>query len=213
MKWLRILWGACLLLGLASLGIVLQGFLRDSRAGDPAVSIDLARSSAWTDDSFRVWGASSYRLRLSTVYFGEGPIGAVFEGEVEMRVIAPGGGEVLRARVPFGEKTIVLAKNHQSVELGEVDLDDWPLRSGRIEVRVVRPDPRFSGAVAHVELVKRRPDPGMGGMLNYAFIVPAAFFILLALVLAIVIAARGGGMIPLAISGAAAAGMASFWIA
>lgn len=213
MKWLRIFWGIFLLLGLVSLGIVMKGFLRDSRAGDPAVEIDLARPSDWAGDSFRVWGASSYRLVLSNVYFGEGPLGAVFEGEVEMRVIAPGGEEVLRARLAAGERSIVLAENYESVEWGEIALDDWPFRSGRLEVRVVRPDLRFAGGAAKVELVKRRYDPGMGGMLNYVFIFPAMVFILLALVTAVVIAARGGGMIPLAISSVAAAGMASFWIA
>lgn len=70
-------------------------------------------------------------------------------------------------------------------------LDDWPWRSWELKARVLQPDARFRTARSEIRLWKDRYDPGMGGLVNYVMIIPAAVLLLLALGLAALLARRG----------------------
>lgn len=96
----------------------------------------------------------------------------------------------------------------------ELRLAGGPLGRWRLAARVRDPDPRFAESTSlrsRVLLRPRRPDPGMGGLINYAMIVPATLLFLLSLGLALAIARRSGRRAPTWISGLLLLALLSFF--
>lgn len=60
-------WFGSFAVALVSMAIFIQGILRDSRAGEPVVYIDFSSPVDWVAVPFRVWGAGTYRLFISSV--------------------------------------------------------------------------------------------------------------------------------------------------
>ena len=63
-------------------------------------------------------------------------------------------------------------------------------------MNVLEPDPAFETTQTHVKLYRMQDDPGMGGLMNYAVMIPGGILLLGALLLSIPLA-RGGSRGPL----------------
>lgn len=188
---LWIAWTSTYGLALVCSGVVLKGALRDRRAGEPVLALDLARAGDWRATRFRVWGAGTYTLFISSVnwdstFAGE-PLGAV----LEVALSSPGGRRVFRRTYERGSTGLMLPINYGDSRLADIALRDWPLRRWTLAARVLAPDDHFKTAQSALKLYKQRYDPGMGGMLNYVMILPAVVLMVLALAAAIALARRG----------------------
>jgi hypothetical protein len=197
-------WSVSLLLAVACFAVFVQGLARDLRVGEPVITLDPRAESDWRSASFRVWGRGSYTLRISSVNHDPRTVGRLFGGELEVRITAPEGRSWLHRAFPAGSTGHRVPDNYGDAALETLMLDDWPLRAWQLSVRVTKADPDFVAGRTQLALRKRRYDPGMGGMMNYAMIVPGAVFLLLALALSLVLA-RGGARTPLIVTALAAA--------
>ncbi len=85
--------------------------------------------------------------------------------------------------------------NLSSVALGcgihPLELDSSLRSRWTLKARVLDADPKFSTAFTDIKLWKVRPDPGMGGLINYVMIIPAGIFMLVAFVASLVLAKQG----------------------
>lgn len=191
---LRALWAAwwiCLVPGLAAGAVFVHGVLRDTRAGEPVLALDLAAASDWTAVPFRVWGGGPRALRLDSVNHAPAFVGAALTAQFEVAVVDPRGQARFR-RVYDGAATgHVLPDNYGGVRLETLVLDDRPWRRWTLRARVLRPDLRFRTARTQLKLWKDRPDLGMGGLVSYAMLAPAGIFLGLALLAALALAGRG----------------------
>jgi hypothetical protein len=160
--------------------IFVQGLLRDRRAGDPQLPLNVAQSGEWHSARFRVWGAGRYKLFISSVNWDSTHQGAPLGAALEVALRAPNGRAVFQRTYPPNSTGLVLPINYGDSELAELDLDDSPLRRWTLQARVLSPDERFRTAQTTLKFWKQRYDPGMGGMMNYVMIFPAGFFLLLA---------------------------------
>jgi hypothetical protein len=189
----KLAWGAWLItsaLGLFCAGIFAAGVLRDTRAGEPSLRIDLSAPGGWSSTPFRVWGKGDYLLFLSIVNHDRGSVGARYAGEIEALVEAPGGKVVLQ-RIYAGDAAApALPLNYGDRRLGAATLDHWPLRQWMLRARVLKGDPSFGTARSQIKFWKDRPELGMGGMMNYVMILPAGIFLLLALAIALWLAGK-----------------------
>lgn len=190
-------WALAALLGAACAGVFVAGLLRDTHFGEASVPLDLGAVSGERSAEFRVWRDGPYDLFLTTLHHGRVPWDSpAFSGALGVRVIRPDGGierelaldgEELDHRLPAGGMTWT--------RIDELRLPGGPLGRWRLEGRVAAPDPRFAGSDllrSRLLLRPRRSDPGMGGLLNYAMIVPATLLLLLSLALALAVAHRTG---------------------
>lgn len=75
--------------------------------------------------------------------------------------------------------------------MGALELNDRPFRQWTLKARVLKPDSRFKSVYTEVKFWKNRYDPGMGGLINYAMIIPAGIFLALAFFASLSLAAKG----------------------
>ena len=174
-------WALSFVLALLSGAVVAQGVLRDTRTGEPVIRLDLSKLSDWSSASFRVWGQGTYTLFISSVNHDPAFIGTPFAGTFEVEVIAPDGTSYFQQSYSGTAIEHVLPDNYGDTQLAMLELEDWPLRPWVVKARVIEPDEHFKTAFTEVKLWKQRYDPGMGGLMNYAMIVPAAVFLCIAL--------------------------------
>ncbi|MGQ0704105.1 MAG: hypothetical protein ACT4PM_13315 [Gemmatimonadales bacterium] len=174
----------------AGLGVA-AGLIRDTRAGEPVLAIDLSQRSDWNAIRFRPWRTGNYRLFLSTVNFDSTHLGAPFGGMLETEVLNEAGQPVFRRRYGGGETGHVLPWNYGDQVLATLPIPRSVFHRWTLAVRIPEGDPRFNGATSELKLWRERNDPGMGGLVNYALSIPAGLFLVAALVLSVVIAGRG----------------------
>lgn len=211
-------WLASALLGLACGSIFVAGLLRDTHFGQAELPLNLGASSGWQRTGFRVWGGGEHVLWLTTLR-QDAPPGSEhggFEGVLVVRILAPDGKRRLERR--YGGEGLGGPTSGEMtwVRLDSPRLNGLPFRTWTLEARVAEGDAALAagpGVRSRLLLRKDRPDPGMGGLINYAMIVPAAGFLLLSLGLAIAITKRGGSRTPIWISGLLVAAFAALFVA
>jgi hypothetical protein len=189
----RFLFAAWLLFfALSSLcaAIFVQGLWRDNRVGEPVLQIDFGTKADWISVPFRVWGAGSYTLFVSTVNHDLQRVGAPLNAEFEVAIEAPAG-RFFGQLYSSGSTAHVIANNFGITQLASLKIDDSPLRTWTLKARVLRPDPAYRGVRTDIKIWKERYDPGMGGLVNYVMAIPAAIFLLVALGLAAALARKG----------------------
>jgi hypothetical protein len=190
----RLLWSAWLfsiVCTLVFMTIFAQGVLRDRRVGEPVLGIDLSSQSNWISAPFRVWGPGTYTLFISSVNHDPKFVGAALAGDFEVSIADPDGAPFFHRVYAAGSTGHVLPSNYGDSRMGSFKLDDWPFRSWTLSARVLKPDARFSTARTQVKFWKDRPDPGMGGLMNYVMVIPALAFLVLAFAMALALAAKG----------------------
>lgn len=184
-------WLAAFGLAVACLALVVQGIARDQRWGEPAIQVDFSRASGWQSEPFRVWGEHDFRLLLSSVNHDPEFVGRHLFADFEIRITGNSGralfsrlyrGEAFDYRVPDG---------YADLELETLRIKGRPWQPGELQVRVREPDPAFATTRSEIKLWRDRPAVGMGGLINYAVMLPGALLTLVALVLAALLAARG----------------------
>lgn len=198
----KLLWAAWVVsfvLALAAIVIFVQGILRDTRAGEPVVHIDLASPSDWRSTPFRIWGQGKFRLFISSVNHDPQFLGAPLAGNFEVAIDDPDGKVFFQELYAAGSTDHSLPNNYGDSLLRTFEIDDSPWRQWTLKARVLKPDPRFRTAHTELKLWKERYDPGMGGLINYVMIIPAGIFLLIAFVTAAALAA-GGPKTPLVLS-------------
>lgn len=194
-------WGVAFGLAVACMGVVVQGVIRDTRAGDPVIPVDFAAKPHSAEASFRVWGRHTYDLLISSVNHDASIVGRRLAAEFQVEIADPDGHVVLQRTFPPGSTGLELPYDYGDVGLAALELDGSPLRSWTLRVNILESDPDFKSAQTHLKLYKQRYDPGMGGLMNYAMMVPGGVLLLVALALAIALA-RGGSRVPLLVTGA-----------
>jgi hypothetical protein len=202
-------WAILFASALACAALVVQGMLRDTRYGEPVQRLDLSADTDWLATPFRVWGAGRHRLILSSVNHEDRLVGRSFDGEIEIQVVNPDGRIVLQRAYPPGSTGHSVPSNYGDVTLDTIDVDGWPLRRWALLVRVSDGDPAFETVSSEVKLRKVRPELGMGGLINYAMIVPAGILLILATLVAVPLA-RANSRTPLILSLLSLLGFAAF---
>lgn len=202
-------WFLMFVLALGSIGFVAQGLMRDLYTGDPVARLDLHTPDGWKSVPFRVWGYGVYSLYISSVNHDRARVGRRFDGAFAVRIKAPSGRTVFERTYGPGTLDHRIPLNYGDNQLETITLDDWPLRRWDLQVQIVDGDPKFQTSITQLKLRKQRYDPGMGGLMNYAMILPAGLFLLLALGCSIPLARdRGwGGKVPLALSAVTGLGL------
>jgi hypothetical protein len=179
------IWGLFFVLAWGCLAVFAQGLMRDHYTGDPVAKIDPQVRTDWISVPFHVWGKGSYDLRISSVNHDPVPVGRLFEGKMQVRIKDPDGRLVFEKLYEAGMTSHRVPNNYGDSQLALISLNAWPLRSWRLEVRVTEGDPAFTTTQTDIRLRKQRDDPGMGGLMNYAMIVPGTIFLLLAFFLSL----------------------------
>lgn len=183
-------WGVTFTLALACYVVLLQGMMRDTRWGEPTIGVNFSKVSGWQSASFRVWGESRYALFFSSVNHDADLAGRHLTANFEVRILGPGG-NVLLDRIYYGEYLDhEVPRGYGDTRLATLDIQGRPWRPGTLQVRVREPDPAFRTTRSELKLWKERSDPGMGGLIHYAVMVPGAVLTVLALVFAGMLAAR-----------------------
>jgi len=207
--WIWIAWLTTFALALFCVSIVVKGVLRDRRVGEPVLSLDLARPSDWRSSPFRVWGSSTYTLFISSVNWDSTFAGAPLGAELEVVVSSPSGKPVFQRTYAPRSTGLVLPINYGDSHLADVSLRDWPVRRYTLAARVLAPDEHFKTAQSALKLYKQRSDPGMGGLMNYVMILPAAVFMGLAVIAAVSLA-RAGKRVPIVLTSVVSAVLLAF---
>jgi hypothetical protein len=207
MAWQRLaLWGAwalSFLLALACIAVFIQGVVRDNRVGSPVIRVDFSSARGWGEASFRVWGQQTYDLLISSVNHDASLVGRQLGAEFAIEITDPDGRLVLQRTFLSGATGHRVPSNYGDVRLATLELDGSPVRTWSLRVRVLKPDSAFPPEQTHLKLYKRQYDPGMGGLMNYAIMVPGALLLSLALVLSVPLW-RGGSRWPLLLTALAA---------
>ena len=191
---LKALWGtwiASFTLALSCMVVFIQGVLRDNRAGEPVIQIDLSAVTDWVSVPFRVWGKDTYTLFISSVNHDPKFVGVPLAADFEVAIIAPDGKVFLRQVYSAGSVNHTLPSNYGDSRLGTLELNGRPFRQWTLKARVLKPDPRFKTAYTEVKFWKNRYDPGMGGLINYVMIIPAGILLVLAFFTSLSLAAKG----------------------
>lgn len=184
-------WALAFTVAVACFAVLLQGVARDMRWGEPAIPVDFSKASGWQSENFRVWGEDTYTLFVSSVNHDPEYVGRFLAANFRIRILGADGrpvldklyrGEVFDYRVPEG---------YGDVRLARIQIKGKPWRPGTLQVSVREPDPAFRTTRSELKLWKDRAEPGMGGLINYAMMVPGAVMLILALVLASVLASSG----------------------
>lgn len=185
------LWAMFMVLGVFSGLVFGQAIIRDHRVGEPDMALDVSHTGARAAESFRVWGKKRYRLFVSSVNHDPDRVGHRFQGTIAIVVLHPDGSEHFRS--VYGPEAMdhVVPDNYGDTQLETLTLDGWPLRTWRIETRVLEPDPGFAGVTTHVKLWEDRPPVGMGGLISYVFLFPAIVSLALGLVFAGILLGQG----------------------
>ena len=190
----KLLWGAwviCFALALICMAIFAQGILRDLRAGEPVIHIDLSSPTDWVSVPFRVWGAGTYVLFISSVNHDLRFVGVPLTGTFEVAIVDPDGKLFFQQIYPAGSTQHVLPSNYGDSKLGAFTFDEWPFREWILKARVLKPDLHFKTAGTAIKLWKQRYDPGMGGLINYVMIILAGIFLVLAFLASLALAKKG----------------------
>lgn len=184
-------WALAFTLAAACFAVLLQGVARDMRWGEPAIPVDFSKASGWQSESFRVWGEDTYTLFVSSVNHDPEYVGRHLTADFRVRILGADDqpvldrlyrGETLNHKVPQG---------YGDVRLALLNVKGKPWRPGTLQVSVREPDPAFRTTRSEIKLWKERPNAGMGGLANYVMMVPGGIMLILSLVLASVLAARG----------------------
>ena len=117
--------------------------------------------------------------------------GVPLTADFEAAIIAPDGKVFLQQVYSAGSVNHTLPSNYGDSRLGALELNDRPFRQWTLKARVLKPDSRFKSAYTEVKFWKNRYDPGMGGLINYAMIIPAGIFLALAFFASLLLAAKG----------------------
>jgi hypothetical protein len=198
----RTVWSAwALVFGLAcACSIVfLQGMLRDMRAGDPALRVDFSSRPMPAEARFRVWGAQEYTLLIASVNHDTRVLNRPLNAGFEIEVVRPDGRAILRETYSPGATGHRVPLNYGDVKLAALQLEGSPLRQWVLRVSVHEPDPAFKTTQTHVKLHRTQYEPGMGGLMIYAIMIPGGILMLGALALSISLA-TGGSRLPLLIT-------------
>lgn len=183
-------WFACFLLGAAAAGVFAHGLWRDLRIGEPVLGLDFGVATpGWVETRFRVWDDARFKLFFSSVNHDEARVGAPLAAAFEVSIEGPHGRIFERAYAPLATGH-TLPFNYTDTELGHVELKGAGFNTWALRARVLAPDPRYVGVRSELKLWSDRADPGMGGLINYVMILPAAFFMLLAAAFAVALAGR-----------------------
>jgi hypothetical protein len=188
-----VLWAVwALSFGLALLfaTIFFYGVLRDTRAGEPTVTLNLGATSDWQSLPFRVWSSGTYRLFISTTNHDPALVGVPFAGAFDVMLVRPSG-EVALQRSFSGAAIHRVPDNYGDTLLDAIQLESAWLRPWLLKVRVSTADESFGSANSQLKLWKARVDAGMGGLVNYVMAIPAAVFLLIAFFVGVSLAARG----------------------
>ncbi len=197
------LWGGAFVSGVFCLGLFAGGILRDRGIGNAELPIDLSRAGVWRQVSVRPWFPGRYRLYLSTLVDQPKLREERLSARIEIRVADASGRTVLARSYAPGTLGHLLAPGMTWTRLDEIiiakpDWKPWTLAASTIE-----PDPNAARARARLELRRERQEPGMGGLINYAALVPAVVLLAISFVAAILLPRFGGTYIPLLLSAAA----------
>lgn len=183
-------WFIAITLAALCVSVFVMGIRRDTRAGEPTIGVALGSPSDWRSMPFRVWQDGRYQLFVSTVNHDPSRVGEPFDGELEVLIRRPSG-TVLYQQMFRGENMPhVIPDNYGDTQLALFDLDASATRQWSLAVRVVRPAEAFAGLQSEVKLWLERYDPGMGGLANYVMIIPAGFFAVVSLLVALSLARR-----------------------
>lgn len=188
---LLISWGGALVLALVCFGVFAQGLMRDYYTGDAVIRFDPTRAAEWRSASFRVRGEGTYRLYIASVNHDPDPVGRLFRGRLEVEVRDPDGEPVLKRTYGAGTTGHRVPDNYGDSALASLRLQGWPLRAWHLRLRVLEGDSEFLTGRTELRLRRQRDDPGMGGLVNYAMIVPGGIALLIALVLSLPLARTG----------------------
>jgi hypothetical protein len=183
-------WLVCFALAAFSAGVFIQGLWRDHRVGEPVLQIDFGTTTDWLTVPFRIWGKGNYRLLLSTVNHDLQRVGSPLSSEFEVAIESPDArvfSQVYRA----GSTAHVIANNYAITQLATLELDDSPMRRWTLRARVLQADAAYRGVRSDLKFWKDRYEPGMGGLMNYVMIIPAAVFLLFAFGFAAALARKG----------------------
>lgn len=184
-------WAVTFGLALACFIILIQGVMRDTRWGEPAIPVDFSEASGWHSESFRVWGKDTYTLFISSVNHDPELAGRHLTANFDVRILGADGEPVLN-RLYYGEYlTHKVPQGYGDLPLATLEISGKPWRPGTLQVRVREPDPAFRTTRSELKLWKEGSEVGMGGLLNYAFMFPGAVLLALALVLSGALARRG----------------------
>lgn len=209
-------WLVCLVGGVAAAGVFVAGVLRDTHFGEARLAMDLGRSGPWQSTDFRVWEDGTHVLWLSSL----GPqapfdpsrpaadtVPSVrFTGRLQLRVLGPGGESIREITYDGTDPAHVVGEGMTWTRVAELELRDSPLRTWRLEARVRQADSVFAGRpdlTSRLLLRKDREPAGMGGLITYAMMVPAAALLLASLAFGLAAARGGATRAPAWISGIA----------
>lgn len=188
--WL-ILWAISMVLGIACAAVFGHTVMRDHRVGEPDLAVDLSEVDSWVSTRFRVWGETRFRLFISSVNHAPRRVGRELDATIEVAVLRPDGSEEFRRIYEPGTLEHAVPDNYGDTQLAKLTLEGWGVRRWHLRARVTEPDPDFEGVFTEVKLWVDRPVAGMGGLIFYVFIFPAALFVLLGFIFAAVLFTRG----------------------
>lgn len=188
---LLVAWTFSFVLALVCIGIFAQGVIRDHRVGQPVIEVDFSEPSGWKEERFRVWGEDSYKLFISSVNHDPEFVGRHLVADFQVRIDGAQGNTVF-AREYYGEYLMHKVPNgYGDTALAEINISGWPWQQGVLAVRVTEPDPAFRTTRSELKLWKVQRDVGMGGLINYAMLLPGILLLLLAFAFAVPLARRG----------------------
>lgn len=184
-------WALAFALAAACFAVLLQGVARDARWGQPAIPVDFSEVSAWQSASFRVWSEDTYTLFVSSVNHDPEYIDRFLTADFRVRILGADEQPVLD-RLYRGETLDhTVPRGYGDVRLATINIKGKPWRPGTLQVRVTEPDPAFRTTRSEVRLWKEQQDLGMGGLVNYAMLVPGGIMLVLSLLIASMLASRG----------------------
>lgn len=111
----------------------------------------------------------------------DAPFGVPYDGTLNARVVDPSGRIVFEERYAAGAIDHERPDNMAWTEFASLEPSPTLWRRWTLAVRVPEGDPRFAGVRSDLRLRRVRPDPGIGGLINYVMIIPAVGFALLSL--------------------------------
>lgn len=215
-------WTACFALGGLCLVVFLLGHVRDTHPEQAEIVLDLGRADGPRTTAFRPWGSGTYVVHLTTLdtrsvpgRFTPRDSAPRYAGSLDVRLRDPSGTVRLEESYSAEELDHARPDNVEWTRLAELDLEGGPLSAWELEARVVTGDERFAaadGLRSEVLIRKDRPDPGMGGLINYVLLFPGLLFAGLAFVLALVLAREGASRIPVVLSGLLLLPVAIIWL-
>lgn len=198
MRYLRyFIWLAMLALGVLCIGLFIQGLVRDTRLGDPDLSVDLSQPSR-THHDFRLWRGGEYDLAVSSVNHVP-PFKVPFTGSMNV-VLTDADGRELINRILDSSSAHMRPDNMSWSLLDSLMLSRRIVGQMRLSAVVGTGDQQFRGVTTTVHLRRRQYDPGMGGLVNYVVLLPGIIFMVLSGAAGLSVLQHGGSRAPLLIT-------------